>query len=66
VDENRVEGTAREIKGKVQEDIGSLAGDARFSFLLFGFSSLDFLLWYDDPGCRSDSAGDIGRIAEFA
>jgi uncharacterized protein YjbJ (UPF0337 family) len=29
VDENRVEGTARNVKGKFQEDIGSLAGNAR-------------------------------------
>jgi uncharacterized protein YjbJ (UPF0337 family) len=29
MDENRVEGTARNVKGKFQEDIGSLAGNAR-------------------------------------
>jgi uncharacterized protein YjbJ (UPF0337 family) len=29
MDENRVEGTARNVKGKIQEDIGSLAGNAR-------------------------------------
>ena len=29
MDENRVEGTARNVKGKIQEGIGSLAGNAR-------------------------------------